>query len=58
MFFSYGQKTNCGSGAIFHIEIQRKAEALHRMAEMYMHIRLRLLFLLFTCLFDLAVLAR
>lgn len=37
--FSYEQNKDCGNSAIFHIEIQLKDEALHRMVKMYICLR-------------------
>lgn len=37
--FSHGQNKDCGNSAIFHIEIQRKNGALHRMVKMYICLR-------------------
>lgn len=55
--FSYGQNKDYGNSAIFHIEIKRKDEVLHRMVKMLMLIcrRFVLGFFLLFCLF--AVLA-
>lgn len=55
--FSYGQNKDYGNSAIFHIEIKRKDEVLHRMVKMLILIcrRFVLVFFLLFCLF--AVLA-
>lgn len=56
MMILYGQNKDFGNSAIFHIEIQRRDKALHRVIKMYMHICLRLFcYYFYLCLF--AVLA-